>query len=170
MIWRATVSQHGMPIRGFDRIIDGEGAMRWKLLGIVPVMTAAGPDITRSAAGRLQAESVWLPSMLCSDEVFWTTRDRSHPRARLTVQNDTAELEFTIDDRGRLEGVTVPRWGNPEGAEFHHVAFGAVAEQEATFGGYTIPTLLRAGWHFQAGTFESDGEFFRVTIDDATFQ
>lgn len=69
MIWTATVRQHGLPIRGFDRLVDGEGAMRWKLLGVVPVVTASGRDITRSAVGRMMAESVWLASMLCGGTV-----------------------------------------------------------------------------------------------------
>jgi len=62
MIWSATVRMHAMPIGGFDRLVDDEGAMRWKLFGIIPIVTASGPDITRSAMGRVVAESVWLPS------------------------------------------------------------------------------------------------------------
>jgi NAD(P)-dependent dehydrogenase (short-subunit alcohol dehydrogenase family) len=53
---------------------DHEGAMRWKLLGIIPIMTASGTETTRSAAGRVMAESVWLPSSLCRDDVAWTSR------------------------------------------------------------------------------------------------
>ena len=45
-----------------------------------------------------------------------------------------------------------------------------VAVDEATFHGYTIPTRLRVGWHFVNGQFESDGEFFRVSVDDAVFR
>ena len=109
MIWCTTVRMNGMPIRGFDRLVNGEGAMRWKLFGIVPVMTSSGPDITRSAAGRVMAESVWLPSVLCSDEVSWTAQDSLHPRARLTVQGETAELALTIDDMGGLKTLNLPR-------------------------------------------------------------
>ena len=43
-------------------------------------------------------------------------------------------------------------------------------KDEATFGGYTIPTRLHAGWHFGAKRFEADGEFFRVTIDDVRYR
>ena len=68
-IWSASVSVHGLPIRGSDRILDGQGAMRWKPLGI-PVLTPSGPRMTRSAIGRLQGESAWLPSVLCSNDVF----------------------------------------------------------------------------------------------------
>ena len=70
MIWSATVRMYGMPIRGFDRLVNDEGTMRWKLFGIIPIVTASGPDITRSAMGRVIAESVWLPSAIAGgDEV-----------------------------------------------------------------------------------------------------
>jgi hypothetical protein len=170
MIWRATVRMHGLPITGFDRLLDGAGAMRWKLLGIVPVMAAAGPDITRSAVGRVEAESVWLPSVLCGEDVSWTAPEPSHPHARVTVQGETSELEFSVDGRGRLTSTKMPRWGNPEGAEFHAVDFGGVAEEEKTFGGYTIPSRLRIGWYFGTDRFEPEGEFFRVTVDEAVYR
>lgn len=170
MIWRATVRIKGLPIRGFDRLVDGEGEMRWKLLGLIPVMTAAGPDITRSAAGRVGAEFAWLPSALCGDDVSWTAPDSSHARASFAVQGEKVEPTFAVDGAGRLESLELKRWGNPEDADFHYADFGGFVEDEGTFGGYTIPTRLRVGWHFGGERFESEGEFFRVTIDDAQYQ
>jgi len=169
-IWRATVRMHGIPIRGSDRLVDGEGAMRWKLFGVIPFMTASGPDITRSAAGRVQAESLWLPSALLGDDVSWTAPDSSHVHARFSVQDHPAELTLAVDGSGRVETVKLPRWGNPDGAAFHYVDFGGVVEEEKTFCGYTIPTRLRIGWYFGTDRFESDGEFFRGAIDEATYQ
>jgi hypothetical protein len=170
MIWRATVRMYGMPITGFDRLLDGAGAMRWKLLGIIPIMTASGPEITRSAAGRVTAESVWLPSVLCRDEVAWTVLGALHPQARLTVAGETGEVALTVATDGRLQNLNMQRWGNPGGGQFRYEAFGGVAEQEASFGGYTIPTRLRIGWYFGTNLFETDGEFFRVTIDHAAYK
>jgi hypothetical protein len=170
MIWSATVRMNGMPVRGFDRLVDGVGAMRWKLFGVVPIMTASGPDISRSAAGRVMAESVWLPSVLCGDDVSWTAQDSFRPHACLTVQGEPGELTLAIDDQGRLQSLTLRRWGNPGGAAFHYVDFGGVAEEERRFGGYTIPTRLRVGWYVGTDRFEPDGEFFRVTIDDAAYR
>jgi len=169
-IWRATVRMFNMPIRGFDRLIDGEGVMRWKLFGILPVVTASGPDVTRSGAGRINVESIWLPSVLCGDDVSWTTPDSSHLHARFIAHADTADLEFAVNENGQLETVKLARWGNPEGDEFHYVDFGAIVEEEKTFGGYTIPARLRIGWYFGTDRFESEGEFFRATIDDATYR
>jgi hypothetical protein len=100
MMWRATVWMHGLPIRGFDRLVSGAGAMRWTMLGLIPVMAAAGPDVTRSAAGRMMAESVGLPSALCKTDVSWTERDASHPVARLLVEGEAANLTLAIDGHG----------------------------------------------------------------------
>jgi len=58
MMWQATVRVHGIPISGGDSFADGEGAMRWKALGIVPIVSASGVDITRSTAGRVNVESI----------------------------------------------------------------------------------------------------------------
>lgn len=170
MIWRATVRIKGLSIRGFDRLVDGEGEMRWKLLDLIPVMTASGPDITRSAAGRVGAEFVWLPSALCGDDVSWTETDSSHARASFSVQGEKVEPTLAVDAGGRLQSLELKRWGNPENADFHYADFGGLVEDEATFSGYTIPTRMRAGWYFGDERFEAEGEFFRVTIDDAQYE
>jgi hypothetical protein len=174
LIWSATAWMNGLPIVGSDRIIDGIGAMQWKLLGLFPVMTASGSDITRSAVGRLQSESVCLPSVFCGDDVSWASTDSSHLDSSLhssfVVQGERAELDFTIAQTGRLKTFKLPRWGNPEGAEFRYVDFGGIVEEEGTFCGYTIPTRLRIGWYFGTERFESEGEFFRATIDDAIYR
>ena len=103
-VWAATVPLCGMPlIRGFDRLVDGTGEMRWKLLGFVPVMTASGPDITRAAVGRLEVESLWLPSVLVRDDVRWTATDPHH--AAGVFHQDPQPVEFSIDERGRLRTI-----------------------------------------------------------------
>lgn len=170
MIWNATVRIHGVPLCGGDRFLDGQGAMRWKLLGIVPIVNASGPDITRSTAGRVNIESIWLPSVLCSDEVSWTAVDDSHLYAKFLAHDETAEIDYRIDNRGSLQSVNMPRWGNPEGAAFHYANCGGFIQDERTFGGYTIPSRLRVGWYFGTERFEAEGEFFRVTIDDAIYR
>src|SRR4051812_30720449 len=117
MIWRAAVRMHGLSITGGDRFLEGEGAMQWKLLGIIPVINASGPDITRSAAGRVNIEPIWLPSVLCSDDVSWTAPEELHLHAHFRAHQETAEIDYSIDDLGQLKSVYMPRWGNPEGAE-----------------------------------------------------
>lgn len=170
MIWQASVRMRGITIRGSDRLVDGRGAMQWKLLGILPFIRAAGPDITRSAAGRVNAESIWLPSALCGEGVSWTAGDTDSVRASLVAHGETAELDCGIGADGRIESFRMPRWGNPGGGEFRLLPFGGVAEGGGTFDGYTIPTRVRVGWYAGTPRFEAEGEFFRATVDEAAFR
>ncbi len=170
MIWNANVRMNGLPVLGFDRIVGGAGEMRWKMLGLFPVMAASGPDVTRSAAGRLIAELIWLPSALAHPDVEWRAIDSSRVEAVVSAQGQTAALEIGIGNEGRVESLKLPRWGNPGGGEFAEVPFGGVAEKERTFGGYTIPTRLRVGWFYGTDRFESEGEYVRVTVDGASFR
>jgi hypothetical protein len=169
-VWRATVRMSGLAIRGFDRLVDGEGEMRWKLLGLFPVMKASNPDISRSAAGRFLSESAWLPTILCGDHVSWTAEAPLCAVAHCNVFGEAAHLTITIAETGRALSMRLARWGNPEGGAFHYADFGAMAEEEGTFAGLTVPARIRAGWHFGTERFEREGEFFRASIDDAVYR
>ena len=84
-------------------------------------------------------------------------------------EGETDSLKLEIDDNGRIMSLVMKRWGNPEGGDFHYTDFGGFVEEESTFNGYTIPSRIRAGWYFGSDRFEGEGEFFRVTIDEAVF-
>lgn len=169
-IWNATVRMNGIAIRGSDHLLDGKGAMGWKLLGIFPVMTASGPDITRSAIGRFQIESIWLPSVLCRPDVTWTESDSSHSYASFTTNGETAGLELVTLDTGQVHAASLSRWGQPDNEVFQYRTFGGIFDEERSFGGYTIPTNVRVGWDFGVSPDAWSGEFFRATIDEAHFR
>lgn len=170
MIWRARTSMNGLPISGFDRVAHGLGEQRWKLLGLFPVMTASGPDIARSGAGRVAGEAIWLPTILRDGAIAWSAPDASHARASLAAFSERADLAMTVAPDGRLESVAYKRWGNPDGGLFRYESFGGVMEAEGAFQGYTIPTRMRMGWYFGTERFEREGEFIRIAIDEARYQ
>lgn len=170
MIWKARVSMKGLPITGSDRLIDGRGSMRWKLLGLFPVMKASGPEITRSTAGRVAAESLWIPSALCSAAVSWSEPEEGRVRAEFAAFGCDHRLTFALDESGRPRSFIMPRWGDPDGTGFRYCDFGGIIEGEQTFGGYTIPSRLRLGWHYGTERFQPEGEFFRVTLERAEFR
>jgi hypothetical protein len=170
MIWTARTRLFGIPITGYDRYIDGNGEMRWKAMGILPFMSASGPDISRSAAGRLAGESMWLPSMLDDPSVSWTVPDPSHIVAQVPFPGRTVAMTLALGPSGDIEETVMQRWGNPNGEAFAERPFGGLVEGERTFGGYTIPSRVRVGWYFGTERFEREGEFFHCTIDDAKFK
>ena len=170
MIWRASVRVGGASIRGYDRLVGGNGEMKWWLFGFVPIIRESGPDVTRSIANRVAAESVWLPSMLADERVRWHAADPDVALADVSVGGYSTQLRMTLD-RGHLIGMGLSRWGNPGGGPFRETPFGAWVDQEATFDGYTIPARLRIGWHFDdAARFDSEGKFLEVSVDDAAYR
>jgi hypothetical protein len=170
MIWQATIRVHGIPICGSDSLINSQGASRWNVFGLIPIASASGPDVTRSVAGRVNIESLWLPSVLCGNDVYWTSSNPTHAHAHFTAHRETADIDYSIDESGVLTSVNMPRWGNPNSPEFRYVVCGCFIDEERTFQGYTVPSRVRVGWHFGSPRFQQDGEFFRVTVDSAVYR
>jgi hypothetical protein len=171
MVWQASVRWHGLPIRGADRLLQGMGSQEWKLLGLIPVVQTSGKEITRSTIGRVQAESIWLPSIL-AQQTHWITPDPYHLQTQIAWQGQRTQLNLTIDACGGLQRLQLHRWGNPGpgGTEFREARFGGVVEAESTFSGYTIPTHLRIGWYPDTDRFSREGEFLQVQIIDAIYR
>ncbi len=165
-VWRARSRMKGLPVSGADRFIDEEGSMRWKILGIVPVMTASGTEISRAAAGRFHAEAMWLPGALLSGDVTWTERDGAHPHAAIRAHGEGSELDLAIDAVGAIRAVSLPRWfAAADGAPGRYETFGGTCGDDRAFGLVTLPSTYSLGWFYGEERFETEGEFFRCTLD-----
>ena len=101
-------------VSGYDAYADGHGAMEWMLLGRFPVMTADGPDVSTSAAGRAGGEAVWLPTALLPRAgVHWSAVADDHIVAGFRVGPTPIELHLRIDGDGHVRSVVFDRWGDP---------------------------------------------------------
>ena len=164
-VWCARVKNGPVFITGFDQFIDGVGQMQWKLLGLIPIMTGSGPDITRSAGDRYSIERILLPSSCCRPTSAWKV-DGDH----LSIKEPgMTKVELGLNPSGRVESVSMLRWGNPDSGVFELNPFGGHVDAEETWEGYTIPSQFRIGWHFGSDQFDT-GEFFRATITHAEFR
>lgn len=169
-LWSADVRLGPIHVKGYDRFVDGEGAMRWDLFGHLPVVRASSPDIDRSAAGRFHGELVLLPSGLMDPANTWTETSDASTTVTLEQDAEVTALALGLDRSGALRSFRFPRWGNVGGGPFRVETFGGIVEAERSFGGITLPSRLRIGWLPGTTRFASEGEFFRVTIDDAAFR
>jgi hypothetical protein len=161
-VWAARVG--GSVLVGSDRYAGGDGAMEWKLLGLVRVLHAEGPDMAHSSAGRAGAEAVWVPTaVLPRFGVTWTATDAHHITASYRLDNFELELHYTLDDDARVRSIALDRWGGPDNTGFHRFVHELTGY--TTFDGVTIPSAGRGGW-FNAADRWSDAEFFRYEITD----
>ena len=159
-VWVARV---GGIITGNDRFVAGTGGMDWKLLGLVRVVHAGGPDVSRSSAERAAGESLWAPTAVARAATL-TDAGPDRVRIALEVDGQRVELEHDVDDAGNVRASSLLRWGDPDntGGWSAH-PFGVEVTGYRTFGGVTIPNRGRAGWHFGTGRWE-EGVFFRYEI------
>jgi hypothetical protein len=164
-VWRARVA--GGLFAGSDRFVDGEGALDWRLAGLIPVMRASGEDVSRSAAARAGGEAQWLPTALVPQVgVAWSVLDDDVIVASLSVGGVPVEVRQRIDATGRPLSTVFDRWGDPDdtGTWGWH-PFGGEMWAVRTFHGLTIPTAGRMGWHYGTERWP-EGEFFRYEITD----
>lgn len=157
-VWAARTNLAGLPVRGFDSYSSGAGVMRWRMLGVIPLQSATGYDITRSSADRLVAESVLLPTSLVSAR--WRAGDDD---ATASYQRSTrSSATIRTDPDGRLLSVAMQRWGKPTGRHYAQHRFEVTFGGEYPAGGLLLPDAINAAWTDAQGVRH---EFFRAVID-----
>ena len=168
-VWAASVRAMGLRITGFDRYSAATGEMRWRAFGLVPVSTAHGTDVTRSAAGRLAAEGItFLPTAY--RWYTWTACEQPDVAvATLSVGGTPESVRLRIGPGGELREVRMSRWGDPGGTAFDRHPFGVDVHDERTFDGITIASSFTAGW-WRGTDRQADGEFFRAEVVRAVFR
>jgi hypothetical protein len=167
-LWEAEVDLGAlMWLRGADYYFAGEGRVWFSLNSLIPVVTASGPVIDRSAAGRLMIEQVLIPSSLLPlYGAEWSRIDNHHSEVLIEQDGVEGRLTLRIDDDGSLVNVVMTRvQGDEQGNEVVK-PFGVRIEAYGTFDGITIPTRIAAGWDF--GT-DDYFEFFIAEFTEVAF-
>jgi len=169
-VWAATARPLGVPVVGFDRWTRGTGEMRWRLLDVVPMISAAGEDVTRSAAGRHAGELlVSLPTAALGPAVTWRPLDSARAVAAIRVGTARHEVTLTVGPDGSLTEVVMDRWGPVGRGSFGLQRFGATLDGEVPVGGVRIPRRITAGWHYGTERWP-EGQFIRWTVDAARYR
>lgn len=167
-VWAARTRLLGLPVSGYDRYGPDGGELRWRLLGIVPVMSAGGPDLTRSAAGRLAGESITVPPA-CLRAAWSAGPDPDTAVMSWDLDGVREDALLRVDPEGRLRELSMQRWGDPDGTGYGRHPFGVALSEEVEVEGVLLPTVLRAGWAWGTGG-QAAGEFFRARIEDVRFR
>ena len=111
-------------------------------------------------------QCAWLPRAGASIEPI----DADRFAVILSVDGETTRLTLTVDEHGRLTDLSFPRYGDhtPD-KHYQYIPFGGPYDPsaEGTFGGYTIPTQIRAGWCYGTPQYQ---ETFRIDVTSATYE
>ena len=148
-----------------DQFAAGVGSMDIRLrpplrrLPELKLLHAENADVARSGAGRAALEALWTPpALLPSGGVDWRAESDELIVARWSVAPERPELRITVGPDGAVRSYRALRWRS---AKEGYVPFGADVHAERTFGAFTIPGRLTAGWGHGTGTWSP---FFRCGV------
>jgi len=168
-VWKATAQKGPLIATAADYYLDGAGRMRVALFGLLPMISASGPDISRSALGRLLIEGVLLPpALLPGPNLRIEGVDGSRFRVVATLHGYTTPVTITVDPDGRPTEVTMDRWGNQtEDRGFQPIPYGGRIQGERTFSGYTVPGKIDIGWWYGTDRYQ---EAVRFNLEWAAYR
>lgn len=145
-VWDARVTLAPLvSARVLDCYVGGEGRLRAKVAGAIPV-ASAGPDRKMDQAELLRhlAEGVWYPTALLPGAgVEWEAIDDSTARASLTDGDSTATLTFHFDGDNLVERVTGSRYRENDNEEAPWVGY---FDDYAERNGRLIPLSGEVAW------------------------
>ena len=159
-VWAATMPMApGVTVIGRDRYADGEGSIKMRLLGSVPVANDSGPEMDRGALLRYLNEIMWFPAAALSPFIAWEPIDGSSARATITHGGASAPAEFTFDAEGRLTNMVAMRFDREAGRE---LPWSTPITDYGVFGGIRVPVAGEAVY----ARGEGDVPYIRLRVTD----
>ena len=156
----------GLPVEAFHRLVDGHARMRVRLLGIIPMVDAAGDVLDRSEAVTLFNDMCLLaPATLLDSRIVWEPVDATTARAHfvnraqmisatLLFSPDGLLTNFISDDRSRASA---------DGKRFTCLRFSTPVRDYRDFGSVRLASHGAARWLLPEGEF-TYGEFELLSV------
>ena len=166
-IWNARVKvAPGIEMTGRDRYADGKGHMLIKVLSLVPVAKAKGPEADQGSMLRYLAEIVWFPSGALHESIVWEPLDSSSAKATMTLGGISASGIFRFDANGDPQSFEAKRYyDRKEGATLEDWFVQIDPEGYKEFEGIRIPAKSTVSWKLKEGDFS----WFRVEITEIEY-
>ena len=124
-------SMFGIPLHGFHRYVGSSASMLVKVAGIIPVVNASGPDMTKAETVTLLNDmSIMAPATLIDPRIEWEAIDDRTVRATFTNAGQSIRAELEFNEAGDLTNfrsgdrqkssedgasMTPARWSTPIG-------------------------------------------------------
>ena len=169
-VWAPVVGGRLLRFVGADALGPDGARMEFRLHGRIPIVRGTGPDIRRSAQGRLAAETVvWLPQAVAPQSgARWIGVDDDRAIVTINAAGTDVDVEVEVDQDGQIRWLGLQRW-NGSAKPPAYGSFGGSVDAIHTAGnGVRIAGDGTVGWDWHTPE-QSDGVFFRYRITAADF-
>ncbi|MDF9798637.1 hypothetical protein OKW21_003900 [Catalinimonas alkaloidigena] len=164
-IWLAHVkAPMGMTIAARDNYAEGKGNMHIRLLSLIPIEHANGPEIDQGAMLRYLGELVWYPTAALNDYIAWEEINATTAKARMRYGESTAEAMFFFNEQGEVIRVEADRYYHQKGGaslERWVIQLEGVKE----FDGIRVPARASIHWKLSEG----DYHWYKVEVEDIQY-
>lgn len=153
-VWQA--SQRRGPLilfRVVDAYVAGQGMLKARLFGSVPVADGQGAEFDRGEAMRYLAELPWAPdAILRNPAIRWQVLDGGEIEARLPLVPRDAVVRFTLDQAGDVVGMAAEdRPATAPGGQIELRQWRGRFWDHAVLGGRRIPVRGEVGYVLDGG-------------------
>lgn len=168
-VWASVVGGRLARFVGADVLAPDVARMEFRLHGRIPLVRAAGPDLRRSARGRLAAETVaWIPQALAPQSgARWRAIDDRFAVVTIDAAGTDIDVEVGVDGSGQIASLGLQRWKDSAKPPTHAPFGGSVGSTYALPNGVCIAGSGTVGWDWKTSR-QHDGEFFRYRITAAS--
>lgn len=152
-VWDARISMMGIPVHVHDAYVGGEGILRGRLLGALPVMEMRGtPEAAEGELYRYLAEAPCYPTaLLPSQGVRWEAVDNSSARVTLEDGGTRVTMLFTFGEDDLIESVYAEARGREVSGKIVPTPWKGTWSQYESHGGMLVPTSGEIAWILQEG-------------------
>jgi hypothetical protein len=154
----------GVPVTVLHQYTDATATMRAKVLSLVPVVDAAGPEMNRGETVTVFNDLVaFAPGAIVDAPIQWTAVDSSHVRGVLTVGDESVSAVLTFDTDHRLvDFVSQDRSrASSDGRSFTPLPWSTPLSDHREIRGHLVPMAGEARWEAPA----PEGSFTYVDLD-----
>ncbi len=164
-LWHCTVRPFPLVgISATDRFSDSHGSMRIKLLSVIPMGNARGPEMDQSELQRYLAEMVWFPTAWLTDAIEWQAIDANSVQATFREPRIKGSVTLHVNEQGQVTHFTAERYKEEHGRYLLAPWLGQCNEYREV-DGMCIPTKFEIIWHLASGDFS----WFRAQITEIEY-
>lgn len=110
-LWHGVIKQNPLlSISARDRFSDGHGSLLVKLLSLVTLVDARGPEADQGELLRYLSEMVWFPTAWLADYIEWQAIDAQSARATIQHRGVTASAVLFFNGQDQLMRMIAQRY------------------------------------------------------------
>ncbi|WP_448061189.1 DUF6544 family protein [Cellulomonas hominis] len=153
-LFHLRATRAGLPVDVLHELVDGHATMRVRLLSLVPLVDASGPELDRAETVTLFNDlCVFAPGALVHAPVGWEQLDPHRVRGTYTQAGISTAAELVFDADGDLRDFVADGRGaaSADGRSFEQMPWSTPLLDHGDFDGRRLCRRGDAVWHTPEG-------------------